>query len=149
MRFPALILVPVLALGLTAAHAASLPDTGQSLCDNGSDVLATCTNANSGDTATNATPGSPIHVESNPTGVANFVEKASRLYERAWRTRSRRGSALEMSVKRWLAWVEGGLGGRPFDVRRELGEHGVVDHLWQRLVAAGLAATVSDMVTSC
>lgn len=113
MRFPVLILVPFLALSLTTAHAASLPDTGQDLCDNGSNVLATCTNANSGDTATNATLGSPIHVGSNPTGVANFLKKPSRLYERAWRTRSGHGSALEMYVKRWLAWVEGGLGGRP------------------------------------
>jgi hypothetical protein len=52
MRFPALILVPVLALGLTAAHAASLPDTGQDLCDDGSNVLVACTNANTGDAAT-------------------------------------------------------------------------------------------------
>jgi hypothetical protein len=52
MRFPALILVPVLALGLTAARAASLPDAGQALCDNGSNVLAACTSANTGDAAT-------------------------------------------------------------------------------------------------
>src|SRR5450759_5294900 len=52
MRFPALILVPVLALGLTAAHAASPPDTGQDLCDNGSNVLVACTSANTGDGAT-------------------------------------------------------------------------------------------------
>lgn len=142
MRSPALALIPILALTLIGTHAASLPDTRQNLCDNGS-------NANSGDATTNAMFGSPIQVGSNRTGVANFLKKASRLYERAWRTRFRRGSALEMSVKRWLEWVEGGFGGRPFDVRRELGDHGVVVHLWQRLVAAGLAATVSDMVTSC
>jgi hypothetical protein len=52
MRFSALILVPVLALSLSAARAASLPDTGQALCDNGSNVLAACTSGNTGDTAT-------------------------------------------------------------------------------------------------
>lgn len=52
MRFPALILVPVLALGLSIARAAGLPDTGQDLCDNGSNVLVACTSANTGDTAT-------------------------------------------------------------------------------------------------
>jgi hypothetical protein len=52
MRFPALILVPVLALGLTAARAAGLPDTGQDLCDNGSNVLVACSSANTGDAAT-------------------------------------------------------------------------------------------------
>ena len=52
MRFPALILVPVLALGPTAARAASLPDTGQDLCDDGANVLVACTSANTGDAAT-------------------------------------------------------------------------------------------------
>jgi hypothetical protein len=52
MRFPALVLVPLLALGLTAARAASLPDTGQDLCDNGSNVLVACSSANTGDAAT-------------------------------------------------------------------------------------------------
>jgi len=52
-----------------------------------------------------------------------------------------------MYGKRWLSWVEGGLGGRPVDVRRELGAHGVVDHRWRRLVAAGLASTLSVRVT--
>lgn len=44
----------LLALLLVAApaHAASLPDTGQNLCDNGSNVLVACTSANTGDTAT-------------------------------------------------------------------------------------------------
>lgn len=51
IRFPALVLVPVFALGLTAAHAASLPDTGQDLCDDGSNVLVACTSANTGDSA--------------------------------------------------------------------------------------------------
>ena len=50
MRFPALILVPVLALGLTAARAASLPDTGQDTCYDGTSMVA-CTNANTGDAA--------------------------------------------------------------------------------------------------
>jgi len=52
MRFPALILAPVLALGPTAASAASLPDTGQDLCDDGANVLVACTSANTGDAAT-------------------------------------------------------------------------------------------------
>ncbi len=61
MRFPALILVPVLALGLTvatAAHAAvslvggSLPDTGQDKCYDGASLVA-CTSANTGDAAAN------------------------------------------------------------------------------------------------
>jgi hypothetical protein len=41
--------------------------------------------------------------------VAKFVEKASRLYEREWR--SRRGSALEMYFNRWLVWGRQPLGG--------------------------------------
>jgi hypothetical protein len=52
MRFPALILVPILALGLTVARAASLPDTGQNLCDSGSNVLVACSNTNTGNAAT-------------------------------------------------------------------------------------------------
>lgn len=52
MRFPVLLLVPILPFTLMAPSASSLPDTGQTLCDNGSNVLATCTNANSGDSAT-------------------------------------------------------------------------------------------------
>lgn len=52
MRVGALTFVPVLALGLTATYAAGLPDTGQTLCDNGSNVLATCTSINTGNTAT-------------------------------------------------------------------------------------------------
>ena len=52
MRLSTLIFAPVLVLGLSAARAASLPDTGQTLCDNGSNVLAVCSNANAGDTAT-------------------------------------------------------------------------------------------------
>jgi len=51
MRFPALILAPVLALGLTAAHAAGLPDSGQDKCYDGSNVLVACTNANTADGA--------------------------------------------------------------------------------------------------
>ena len=56
MRFPALILVPVLALllalGLTAAHGVGLPDTGQTLCDNGANVLKASTSTDTGDAAT-------------------------------------------------------------------------------------------------
>ena len=52
MRFPALVLVSVVALGLTAARAASLPDTGQDLCDDDAHGLVTCTSANTGDAAT-------------------------------------------------------------------------------------------------
>ncbi len=53
MRHIALILVPVLALGLTAAHAASLPDTGQDKCyvDGTDNVFVACTSANTGDVA--------------------------------------------------------------------------------------------------
>ncbi len=52
MRFPALILVSVFALCATVVRAAGLPDTGQDLCDNGSNVLVDCTSANMGDAAT-------------------------------------------------------------------------------------------------
>ena len=52
MRLSTLIFAPVLVLGLSAARAASLPDTGQTLCYDGSNVLAVCSNANAGDTAT-------------------------------------------------------------------------------------------------
>lgn len=37
---------------IPASHAASLPDTGQALCDNGSNVLEACSNTNSGDAST-------------------------------------------------------------------------------------------------
>lgn len=52
MRFPAPLLVPILAFTLMTTRAGSLPDTGQTLCDNGSNVLGACTIANSGDGAT-------------------------------------------------------------------------------------------------
>ena len=53
MRFLALILAPVLALGLTAARAASLPDTGQDKCyvDGTNNIFVACTSANTGDVA--------------------------------------------------------------------------------------------------
>ena len=35
-----------------ASHAASLPDTGQALCDNGSNALVACSDANTGDAST-------------------------------------------------------------------------------------------------
>ena len=50
MRFPAIILVPVLALSLSAARAAGLPDTGQDKCYDGASMV-TCTSANTGDAA--------------------------------------------------------------------------------------------------
>ncbi len=50
MRFAVLTLIPVLALGLTAARAASLPDTGQDKCYDGA-AMVTCTIANTGDAA--------------------------------------------------------------------------------------------------
>jgi hypothetical protein len=53
--------------------------------------------------------------------VANFIDKASRLYEQERRT-GIAVPALEMYVERWLRWVTGGLGAghrkcRPFDAR--------------------------------
>ena len=48
MRLPALVLVPILAMCQTAARAASLPDTGQALCNDGSGFVA-CTSLNTGD----------------------------------------------------------------------------------------------------
>ena len=44
-------LLPLLFLSARAL-AATLPDTGQTMCDNGSNVLVACTNANTGDNAT-------------------------------------------------------------------------------------------------
>ena len=52
MRFSAHVSVLVLALGLPAAQAVGLPDTGQDLCDNGSSVLVACSTLNAGDAAT-------------------------------------------------------------------------------------------------
>ena len=40
MRFSALVVVLVAAVGLPLAQAVGLPDSGQDLCDNGSNVLA-------------------------------------------------------------------------------------------------------------
>ena len=51
MRLSTLIFAPALAVGLSTARAAGLPDTGQTLCDNGSSVLVACSNANTGDAA--------------------------------------------------------------------------------------------------
>ena len=50
--FSTLIIAPVLILVPTVARAASLPDTGQTLCDNGSSVMTACSDANAGDAAT-------------------------------------------------------------------------------------------------
>jgi RNA-directed DNA polymerase len=43
--------------------------------------------------------------------IANFIEKASRLYEQKRRAVSA-VMALEMYVRRWLMWAMGGIGGR-------------------------------------
>jgi hypothetical protein len=40
--------------------------------------------------------------------IANFIEKASRLYEQERSTVSA-AAALEMCVRRWLRWAEGGI----------------------------------------
>ena len=40
--------------------------------------------------------------------IANFIEKASRLYEQNRRTASD-ATALEMYVRRWVRWANGGL----------------------------------------
>jgi len=45
-------LLLVLLLATAPARAAALPDSGQNLCDNGSNVLVACTTANTGDAAT-------------------------------------------------------------------------------------------------
>ena len=50
IRYSAILFV--VQLVVTTAHGATLPDTGQTLCDNGSNVLVACTNANTGDAAT-------------------------------------------------------------------------------------------------
>ena len=42
--------------------------------------------------------------------IANFIEKASRLYEQKRRAVSA-ATALEMYVRRWLMWAMGGIGG--------------------------------------
>jgi hypothetical protein len=42
--------------------------------------------------------------------VANFIEKASRLYEQE-RNAGSAAAALEMYVRRWLRWANGGVGG--------------------------------------
>jgi hypothetical protein len=41
--------------------------------------------------------------------IANFIEKASRLYERK-RSAVLAVSALEMYIRRWLRWARGGMG---------------------------------------
>jgi hypothetical protein len=41
--------------------------------------------------------------------INNFIEKASRLYEQKRRAGSS-ASPLEMYVRRWLSWAEGGFG---------------------------------------
>lgn len=46
------ILLPVVLFAAVPVHAASLPDTGQNLCDDGSHVLVACSAANTGDAAT-------------------------------------------------------------------------------------------------
>ena len=51
MRRSALVVVLVSALGLTGAQAVGLPDTGQTLCDDGSNVLVPCSSTNTGDAA--------------------------------------------------------------------------------------------------
>ncbi len=45
-------LVGGLCTGLVMAAAPTLPDTGQTTCDNGSNVMVACSSANTGDTAT-------------------------------------------------------------------------------------------------
>ena len=42
--------------------------------------------------------------------LANFIEKASRLYEQEREDREG-SSALGMYVRRWNGWVKGGMGG--------------------------------------
>ena len=51
MRLSPLIFVPLLVGGMSAVRAASLPDTGQTVCDPGSNLMTACSNANSGDAA--------------------------------------------------------------------------------------------------
>jgi hypothetical protein len=46
--------------------------------------------------------------------VANFIEKASRLYEQK-RSAVSAATALEMYVRRWLWWSHEGLKSQPFD----------------------------------
>ena len=63
---------------LTAAmpvigQAASLPDTGQTLCDDGSNVLVACSNANSGDAAT--MPGQDGRYGRDPANIAGLDNK--------------------------------------------------------------------------
>jgi len=41
--------------------------------------------------------------------VANFIEKASRLYEQERRAVSAAASPFEMYVRRWVQWTNGGL----------------------------------------
>jgi len=52
MRFSALVVALMSALGLAAAHAVGLPDTGQNLCDDGANVLVACSALNTGPGAT-------------------------------------------------------------------------------------------------
>jgi len=52
MRFSALALVLASGVGLSSAHAAGLPDSGQGSCDNGANVMVACSAANSGNGAT-------------------------------------------------------------------------------------------------
>jgi hypothetical protein len=47
-----LALIPLLLWCACAAQATGLPDSGQSQCDNGSNVMAVCSNLNTGDAAT-------------------------------------------------------------------------------------------------
>jgi len=52
---------------------------------------------------------SPAELTVAAKTVANFIEKASRLYEQERRTASAAASPFEMYVRRWVQWTSGGL----------------------------------------
>ena len=49
--------------------------------------------------------------------IENFIEKVSRLYEQK-RGSVSAGSALEMYVRRWLCWAEGGIAHKETEIRK-------------------------------
>ena len=53
--------------------------------------------------------------------IANFIEKASRLYEQK-RSAVSAATAPEMYVRRWLGWAKGGFLSNNFGLNIEIGQ---------------------------
>ncbi|MDH5785075.1 MAG: DUF1566 domain-containing protein [Chromatiales bacterium] len=74
MTIPRLLLGPLLATVVTTPlHAAFLPDTGQTLCDDGSNTLVACSDANTGDAST--MPGQDGRYGRDPAAAAGRMSK--------------------------------------------------------------------------